>query len=204
MAEPRPAARTTPPDVGSIRRTARAARRSLTGGVRQAAQGQLLARLLGLDELRGPGCIGLYLPTDGEVDLTASVDELSSRGWQLHLPVIGPEHSMAFRPWHPGEPLTANRFGIHEPPAEERSDVTATDLDVVVGPCVAVDRTGNRVGFGAGYYDRALAGPAGRPLPHTVGVVFEVQLVDTVPARDWDVPMRVVVTESCAIRVPAG
>ena len=69
---------------------------------------------------------------------------------------------------------------------------------MVVVPCVAVDRSGNRLGFGAGYYDRALAAPGGRPV--TVAAVFDVQLVEAVPARDWDVPMQVVVTQSSVIR----
>ena len=68
---------------------------------------------------------------------------------------------------------------------------------MVVVPCVAVDPSGNRLGFGAGYYDRALAGPS--PVIR-LGVAFEVQVVDRIEPAPWDVPLDVVVTESRVIR----
>lgn len=142
--------------------------------------------------------MGLYLPTDGEVDPTGAVGELRSRGWMLHVPVVGPGTAMLFRPWHHGDELTANRFGIPEPVADGRNDVPATDLDVVLVPCVAVDPAGHRLGFGAGFYDRALAGRDERPV--TVGVAFDVQVNIAVPNDRWDIPLQVVVTESRVMR----
>jgi 5-formyltetrahydrofolate cyclo-ligase len=108
---------------------------------------------------------------------------------------------MAFRPWRPGDELVTNRFGIGEPPADRRDDRPATDLDVVVVPCVALDRNGNRLGFGAGFYDRALAAADAQPL--TVAVAFGRQVVAELPRREWDVPVGVVLTEDEVIR-PGG
>jgi len=171
-----------------------------------------------LDELGRPGRIGWYHAADGEVDLADVVPTLRRRGWQLFLPIIGAANSMSFMEWQVGGQLVPNRFGILEPaidpgagtegPGTEGPDgsgpggsgpevVGASALDVVVVPCVAVDPAGHRLGFGAGYYDRALAGV--RRITR-LGVVFEVQVVDRIDPAPWDVPLDVVVTEARVIR----
>ena len=65
------------------------------------------------------------------------------------------------------------------------------ELDVVIVPALALDPTGQRIGYGAGYYDGALAGTA----VTKVGVIFDFQLLLEVPATDGDVPVDWVVTD---------
>lgn len=197
-------------DAAALRADARRARRALSSAARDAAQALIVERLLGLSELVGgptssgePASIALYLPTDGEVDLHGGIDTLRARGWQLLLPVIGDERRMALAPWRPDTRLTPNRFGVLEPSVEHGTTVAPGDVHVVVLPCVAVDRAGHRLGFGAGYYDRALAPSADLPLgqrPLRVGVAFDVQLVGHIDAQPWDVPLDVVVTDAVVLR----
>jgi 5-formyltetrahydrofolate cyclo-ligase len=193
-------------EANEIRDRARAARRDLDPTARRSAEASLTQLLLELDELDEPEApadgdrptrVALYLPTDGEVDLSGAADEVAGRGWQVLLPVIGPARSMSFAPWSPGSPLVANRYGIPEPAHDVGDLVAAQELDVVVLPCVAVDRSGHRLGFGAGYYDRALADAAAT---QRIGVAFEVQVVDRIDPAPWDVPLDVVVTEAGVIR----
>jgi 5-formyltetrahydrofolate cyclo-ligase len=170
---------------------------------RRTAQASLIEQLLGLAELARPdepaasARIGMYLATDGEVDPSSAAEQLEARGWQVLLPVIGPARSMSFAPWSPGSPVVENRFGVAEPAHDDADLVAADALRVVVVPCVAVDRSGHRIGFGAGYYDRALA-DASATL--RVGVAFEVQVVDRIRPEPWDVPLDVVVTEAGVLR----
>jgi 5-formyltetrahydrofolate cyclo-ligase len=103
---------------------------------------------------------------------------------------------MVFSAWERDTALRPNRFGIGEP--AEVAPVPVEDLDVVVVPAVAVDRLGHRLGFGAGYYDRALA--ARGPGTLLVAAVFSVQVVDSITPEPWDVPVDVVVTEAGVIR----
>jgi 5-formyltetrahydrofolate cyclo-ligase len=103
---------------------------------------------------------------------------------------------MTFSFWDHDTTLQPNRFGIDEPVDAE--PVRVDDLDVVVVPAVAVDRLGNRLGFGAGYYDRTLAGR--RPGTLVVAAVFSVQVLDEITPRSWDVPVDVVVTDAEVIR----
>ncbi len=186
----------------ALRSAARSARRGVAPHVRADAQVSIIGRLLGLDEIvrsdpsRRPRRIGLYHPTDGEADLRAAATTLRALGWTVLLPVIRDDTTMAFARWSEGQPLIPNRHGIAEPDdTDELSD--AGSLDVVVVPCVAVDPAGHRLGFGAGYYDRALAG-ADRTL--RVGIAFEVQVMAHLEPAPWDVPLDVVVTEAQVIR----
>jgi 5-formyltetrahydrofolate cyclo-ligase len=131
------------------------------------------------------------MPVDGEVDLGGLAERLRRAGWSLALPVVGPNGTMAFHRWEPEGQLRPNRYGIDEPVGSD--PVRVEELDVVVMPAVGVDRQGNRLGFGAGFYDRALSDrPAGLL---TVAAVFECQLVDRLEPQPWDVPVDVVVTE---------
>jgi 5-formyltetrahydrofolate cyclo-ligase len=186
-------------DPAAVRSAARAARRSLTDRVRRAAHADIAARLLDLDELQHATHVGWYVATDGEVDPSDAVDALRGRGSRLWLPIVGAERSMRFAPWQAGSSLRPNRYGIDEPEHDPADAIDAAGLDVVLVPCVAVDDRGHRLGFGAGYYDRALQHAAAV----RVGVVFEVQVVDRIVAAPWDVPLDVVVTEARCIRPDA-
>lgn len=192
-----PASRST---ADQVRRRARAARLGLGPAERTLAESRIREHLLALDELAHPGRLALFLPTDGEVDLSGLVVDLRSRGWVLHLPVIGDGPSMVFREWNVDTPLVPNPFGIPEPTGS--ADLGPMALDVVLVPCVAVDHRGNRLGFGKGYYDRALAGRG--PGTTCVGVAYAVQVQNVVPHHDWDVVMDVVVTELGVTRPGPG
>ncbi|MCP4434500.1 MAG: 5-formyltetrahydrofolate cyclo-ligase [Actinomycetia bacterium] len=189
--------RPTPPDVA--RRQGLSARRSLDAAVR-AAHSRHIANTLGaLEEVAGADIVGAYAATGDEVDLSGMWRALRTDGKALCLPRIDPGGSptMEFAAWARGAELRPNRFGIGEPVGPP---VGVEDLDVVLVPCVAVDRAGTRVGFGAGYYDRALGRlPAAEPAagrPVLVGVAYEVQVVALIDARPWDVPLDIVVTEA--------
>lgn len=181
--------------VDELRRSSRTARRELDGQARADAQLRIAEQLGALDELAGCTHVGWYLPTDGEVDLGPAVEPLRSRGIRLWLPVVGDERTMEFAAWLPGETLLPNRFGIEEPgPEATRRD--ASELDAVVLPCVAVDPLGHRLGFGAGYYDRALSDSAAL----RIGVAFGIQVVDRIEPAPWDVPLDLVITEAGVLR----
>jgi len=172
------------------------------GPERHAAARQLAVRVAHLLGTRAPGTIGTYLPTDGEIDPTLAVDDLRAHGWTVMLPIVRPGTTMWFAPWDGQAPLQTNRYGIEEP-ATPTELIDPVELDVVLVPCVGVDPAGNRLGFGAGYYDRAFrveADPTFRTL--LVGTVFDAQVVPTLERADWDVPLDVVICESATM--PTG
>ena len=179
-----------------MRRAGRGARRGLTGLPRQQAEERLRHHLLALLERCPSGLLALTVAVDGEPDLIPLGETLRDRGWQLALPVVADDARMWFALWEPGTTLAEDRHGIPTP--VDATPVAESRLDVVLVPCVAVDRSGNRLGFGAGYYDRALVGLRRNAL--TVAAVFAEQVVEEVPAGDWDVRMDAVVSDAGIVR----
>lgn len=193
--------------IDAARAAGLAARSALDPDERASATAAVVQRVLDLAELQSPGVRGVVagsVSVQGEIDLSDALDALRARGWRIALPVVGGGDPgvMRFRIHRSGDPLVVGRFGIPVPAPGGLPELTAADLDVVIAPCVAVDEAGTRVGFGAGYYDRALADPTERPL--VVVAAFEVQVVrDALAARPWDVAGDVVVTDRRTIR-PSG
>jgi 5-formyltetrahydrofolate cyclo-ligase len=93
--------------------------------------------------------------------------------------------------------MRATSFGALEP--EAGPVVDPGRLDVVLTPGVAFDRTGRRVGYGGGFYDRFLG--LVRPNAPRVAIAFDLQLVgDDLPAGAFDLPIDVLVTETRVLR----
>ncbi len=141
------------------------------------------------DLLGTPGVIASYVSMPGEADpglLTAAAHDL---GWQIALPHVTDRASpMRFLAWQPGDTLTDGPFGLRQPPA----DAPNLQPDIALTPLLAFDRTLNRLGQGAGYYDRAFAA---LPTVLRIGVAWSIQRVVALPADPWDVPLHGVIDE---------
>lgn len=126
-----------------------------------------------------------------EVDLRSLDAALRARSVDVAYPSIDPDSgAMTFRLTDDTSTLKDAGYGFAEPSPEAP---LATDLDVVVVPALAIDPTGHRIGYGAGYYDRTL--PKYAPPAVTIGVAYEWQLVPEVPATEGDVRLAWIVTD---------
>ncbi len=101
--------------------------------------------------------------------------------------------------WHRCNPLDPQmlkkgKYGILEP-YPECPELSAGEVDLILVPAVACDRSGYRLGYGGGYYDRLLATPGWSVLP-TMGIVFEQHLLDRLPTEPWDLPLQAICTET--------
>lgn len=149
----------------------------------------------------------IYHPFRSEVDLLPLAMQYPDKAW--YLPSTGPDASMTFHPYHPAQDLKAGKFGIQEPERHhEESAITPTDLrseDLMILPGLLFDRTGYRIGYGKGYFDRFL-GQARLSQRHcvTVGAVPEGLLLDTLPRDEWDLPVDWLVTEQGVLRTNPG
>ena len=95
---------------------------------------------------------------------------------------------MRFLAWDGATALIPGPFGLSQPPA----DAVALVPDIILTPLLALDPKLNRLGQGAGYYDRAFAQ---FPLARRIGVAWSVQQVEAVPTDAWDMPLHAVITE---------
>jgi 5-formyltetrahydrofolate cyclo-ligase len=132
-----------------------------------------------------------YVPVGSEPGSAELIDSLLSRGVRVLLPVA--RHDAAGLPvplqwgeYCPGG-LVQARFGLREPAAPWLPADAIASATVVLVPALAVDRSGVRLGRGAGFYDRSL--PRAAPSARLVAVVRDDELVDRLPAEPHDVRM---------------
>lgn len=142
--------------------------------------------------------VAFYLAHDGEVDIKNLLNEALRRKKACYLPALQTNQGdyLDFYSYHTENLLVKNRFGIEEPDCTQEKSIAITALDLMFLPLVTFDKNGNRLGRGAGYYDRTLASlqhSAKKPL--LIGIAYEFQRVDTLPAETWDIPLNLVVTE---------
>jgi 5-formyltetrahydrofolate cyclo-ligase len=134
-----------------------------------------------------------FLPIRSEADIRPLLQRLKERGARLSLPVVLDKEHIVFRELVPGKPLVDTGFGTIGP----GEDAEVVDPDLLLVPLSAFDNLGNRIGYGAGHYDRAISRlrAKGRQ-PRLIGIAFDCQEVDRVPAEPHDVALDAILTES--------
>ena len=198
MSDPKPEAEDSV-DLAAVRRQARAARMALVGDQRERASGSIIERLRTLVARSGTASVGGYSANGSEVDLQALLVGLEAGC--LWLPrVVAPQRPLGFVAIDPQTRFQTSALGVMEPVGD--SIIPASALDLVLIPLLAFDRSGTRVGYGGGYYDRSLA-ECGPRHPLRVGVAFACQEWPALPRRAWDQPLHLVVTEKEIIECPA-
>jgi 5-formyltetrahydrofolate cyclo-ligase len=134
--------------------------------------------------------VAVYLPIGSEVDVLPLIGTFHRRGISLALPYYsGLRAPPRFLAWSPGEALLAGPMGLRQP---DPATAPAVDPEAFVVPLLGFDATGARLGYGAGYYDRAFAAWPGAK---RIGVAWACQRTQAVPVEAWDVPLHAVVTE---------
>ncbi len=158
----------------------------------RARSDRIVVRLTGQEVYRRAGCVASYVSISNEVDTHSLIDLALDSGKRVAVPVVEPNRALIHREIRGLAELSPSGSGLLEPSGEDGAVVPPDAFDVVLVPGLAFDRAGNRVGYGAGYYDRFLAmAPAVK-----IGLAYDFQLFDRLPAGPRDIPMDVVVTES--------
>ena len=183
-----------------LRRSLRQVRDSIPPQVAEAAATAAAGHLASLPALAGAGTVAIYAPVRRELDPGPAARLLRERGVALAYPrVLVDERRLSFHLVVAEGALRPGAFGILEPdPALPALPLDAIDAFLVPG--LAFDRTGTRLGWGLGYYDRTLAALPGRL---RVGFCYEGQVVAHVPREPRDLPVHHIVTEIGVI-TPAG
>jgi 5-formyltetrahydrofolate cyclo-ligase len=184
-----------------LRRSLRRVRDSISVDAATVASQAAARHLFTLGPIASARTVGLYAPIRTELDCSPAARELAARGVRLAYPrVVGADRHLEFHevtlPSSGPAPLGPGAFGIPEPTAS--APIVALDhIDLFLVPGLGFDRSGSRLGWGHGYYDRALARA---PSAVRVGYCYACQLVDHVPREADDLPMHYIVTDAGAIR----
>jgi len=134
-----------------------------------------------------------FLPIRSEADIRPLMAHFRARGARLCVPIILDKSTIVFRELVPGAPLVPCGFGTSGPGPEAE----VLDPGIMLIPLSAFDKTGHRIGYGAGYYDRAITRLHEKGLnPRLIGIAFDCQEVPSVPAEPHDVRLDAILTES--------
>jgi 5-formyltetrahydrofolate cyclo-ligase len=179
-------------DIEAAKRAARAAARAARAGCDPGWGAALAAHVLAELAIAPGVSVSGFWPMPGEIDIRPLLAALHARGHDILLPQTPPRgEKLIFRHWRPGATMLAERFGTLRPDGPE--GVPA----LLFVPLLAFDRTGHRLGYGGGYYDRTLAALPGA---RAIGCAFAAQEVLAVPAGAHDMRLDAVATERGILR----
>ena len=179
----------------ALRAATLARRRDLTPQQVSAQSLSLQRRFLELPEFGRANVLALYAPIHHEVDTAAVASGAFAAGKTVLFPAVE-GHDLEFRRVAGLNELVPGSFGIPEPTGESCNPENA---DLIVVPGVAFDHFGRRIGYGKGFYDRALHRLEGGG--RLVGFCYEFQLFEEIVGEPHDVTMDLIVTELRVVRV---
>jgi 5-formyltetrahydrofolate cyclo-ligase len=181
-------------DKANLRRRLVAARAAMTDAGRATAGRQIRDHVLGMPEVAAAGTVAAYYSVGTEPDTHGLVFALWKRGSYVVLPVLLPDGDLDWASYEGPDSLAPGPRGLLQPVEPVRGPGTVARADVVLVPALAVDVSGKRLGRGAGCYDRALARVGGQ-VP-TIGLIYDGELVPSVPAEPHDRVVRAVARPS--------
>jgi 5-formyltetrahydrofolate cyclo-ligase len=186
-----------------LRKRMRGLRSALPASACAERSARIALRLLSLEPIENARAVALFWPIERrhEVDLRPLDVRLRERGVRVAYPSVDEQtRAMTFHfVTHPEtmKEHTSPGVGLCEPLPGEPEAVPG-ELDVIVVPALAVDPSGQRIGYGAGYYDQTL--PRFAPPATSVAVAFDFQLVAEVPITEGDVAAHFVVTDARTLK----
>ena len=183
------------PDVKlAVRNDVLVKRRALSTESRKEKSQAIVDNLTELSLYKDAMTIATYLPLKSEVDLSRLL-RLERRSKCFVAPRTLPNFELNFHQVTSSDTLEMGFGGVQQP-TQSADLVPPNAIDLFLVPLAGCDRQGNRLGFGKGYYDRALADAAG----YKLGIGFHCQLLDHVPIDSYDVPMNGFISEEGLIQ----
>lgn len=178
-----------------IRAAIKQTRMTLDASIQTDVALKILQQLKTLPSFSAANKIACYLSYNGEVPTKPIIDEIWQQNKNCYLPVLNtvPEKHLTFHEYSQQTILQPNKYNIDEPINTHEIDIT--NLDIVLVPLVAFDEHCNRLGMGAGFYDRTFAFRKQQNIPLLIGLAYEMQKSNSLTINDWDIPMDLVVTE---------
>jgi 5-formyltetrahydrofolate cyclo-ligase len=187
-------------DKPSLREALIRKRDAIPPEVRKVKDRLIRERLACLDEMKNAGVLFFFASFRTEVDTLETIKVSLSGGKRVVLPKVdkGRRILLLYEIKHMDE-LSSGYMGIPEPSVttEDRM-LDINDVDAAIIPGAGFDMTGNRIGYGAGYYDILLSGLK-KDIP-LVSLAYEEQIVDSIPSEPHDRKVHMIVTDRRIIR----
>jgi 5-formyltetrahydrofolate cyclo-ligase len=177
----------------ALRAELRERRRNLTATERETATDAFTQHLVDLTTNLGARSVSAYLPNSDEPNIRGFIAWALAQNIRVLLPISRDDGLLD---WvvADGETEAEGPFGWPEPVGELLGPIAINDVDLIIVPAAAVDRTGMRMGWGRGYIDRTIGSM--EQSPPVYAVIFDNEFVEAVPTELHDKPVGGVVTPS--------
>lgn len=142
-----------------------------------------------------------YYPIGSEANVLPLLERLRNKGYDVALPVVVErDKPLLFRLWKSRGDLHKGPFGILQP----GPDAPTVRPDLILAPLLAFDRSGNRLGYGGGYYDRSIKSIREHQPVLAAGIAYAAQEVAAVPHDENDTVLDKIITENGVIAPESG
>lgn len=182
----------------TLRRELAAVERGLTAAEKQASDAAIIRHVLSAEEYRLARTVFVFVGRGREIDTMPLLRQILADGKRLCVPLCTAPGIMECRRVQDLSVLKPGAYGIPEPPTDA-PEVARTDIDLAIVPCAGASPEGWRLGRGGGYYDRFLAGYAGRALL----LCRRVLLRPDIPRQSHDIRIPAVITEQGRVQADA-
>lgn len=176
----------------ALRAELRERRQQHSDAVRDAAAAGVKTQLDALVARLGATSVSCFLSTPSEPGTHEFIAGAVARGIRVLLPISRTDGLLDWAVADPDGDIAEGLFGTPEPVGEVLSPLAVGDVDVLIIPAAAVDRTGMRLGWGRGYFDKTIGSM--EHCPPVYAVVFDSELLDDVPRDVHDQPVTGIVT----------
>jgi len=183
------------------------ARKQLSVQQQTLASQQMCALIAKAADFTQAKTVALYWPCNNEISPLPLVDIAYAANKACYLPVMAPngKRQLLFASYHPLQQLHCNKVGIPEPDLTIAKTIAIQQLDIILLPVVAFDRSGGRLGTGGGYYDASLAILREQTnnvvIPKLIGLGYAIQEVAQLPLDSWDYKLDAIITEQQYIAI---
>lgn len=176
----------------ALRADLRERRGLLSDQQRAAAEAALTTRLHELVAVAGARTISCFLSATTEPGTRTFIREAVARGIRVLLPITREDGLLDWAVAGSEDEITTGLHGMPEPTGEILNPMALDEVDLLLIPAAAVDRTGMRLGWGRGYFDRTLGSM--QKCPPVYAVVYDTEILDEVPRDVHDQPVTGAVT----------
>ncbi len=175
----------------ALRAELRERRRIRTSTERTEESASLTRNLMALVERHGASFLAAYLSMTDEPNTRDFLRWTQTRGTRVLIPVSRADGLLDWAPYD-GAAEDIDVLGMPTPTSELLGPIAINRVDLILVPAACVDRTGMRMGWGMGYFDKTLGSM--EACPPVYAVIFDDELVDSVPRERHDMPVDGVVT----------
>lgn len=157
---------------------------------------KITSRITALNELKDRRLFAIYLAVHNEVETNSIIDHLLKNGKDVYLPTFDQKTKdyklSKFSTW---QNLVKGPYGILQP--NDAESISPLSIDVALIPGVAFSKSGVRLGYGKGVYDRLFHNATALK----IGLAYLFQITDEIPKEEHDLLMDIVVTEDRILRL---